>query len=522
MEAIAHVQNDPQKIWSAVLGELELQMSPANFTTWVKPCRLLAMEDNVWKIGAPNGFSKSRIETKYQPLIEKIISSHLGQPVRIYCEIAATATESPNKGFFANDDIRPAPRMDSLGQAPPYKSADSAHAAPTPLPSNTGSFAGSPRMDGITGPIGSSEAHGTAHASQQTVAWSGSPQNNNGMGTDIRLNPRFRFDNFVVGENNKLAHAAAVAVSENPGESYNPLFLYGGVGLGKTHLMHAIAQTVIDNHPGEEILYVTSEKFTNELIGSIRTSQTEQFRRKYRSVRVLLIDDIQFIGGKETTQEEFFHTFNAIYEAGGQVVLSSDRPPSEIKTLESRLQSRFSAGLIADIQKPNYETRYAILESKAKSRSLSLSPEVLSLIADKVISNIRELEGALNRVVTHCKVHNLPVTKDVVTNILTAYATTQPVKKRLNPEKILEAVVAYYEVSDEAIRGKSRKREYVVPRQVAMFLIRDMAEASLNQIGDLFGGKDHTTVLHACQKVEKALKDDNKLQRDVREITEKL
>jgi len=520
MEAIAHVQNDPQKIWSAVLGELELQMSPANFTTWVKPCRLLAMDDNVWKIGAPNGFSKSRIETKYQPLIEKIISSHIGQPVRIYCEIAAAASEAPTKGFFANSDLRPAPRMDSLGQAP-ARQENSPYQHTPPATTSQSSFAGSPRMDGITGPIGSRALQGPQN-NQQTVAWSGTPQNNNGMGTDVRLNPRFRFDNFVVGENNKLAHAASVAVSENPGESYNPLFLYGGVGLGKTHLMHAIAQTVINNHPGEEILYVTSEKFTNELIGSIRTSQTEQFRRKYRNVRVLLIDDIQFIGGKETTQEEFFHTFNAIYEAGGQVVLSSDRPPSEIKTLESRLQSRFSAGLIADVQKPNYETRYAILESKANSRSISLSPEVLSLIADKVVSNIRELEGALNRVVTHCKVHNLPVTKDVVTNILTAYATTQPVKQRVNPEKILEAVIDYYDISDEAIRGKSRKREYVVPRQVAMYLIRDRAESSLNQIGEMFGGKDHTTVLHACQKMEKELKEDKKLQRDLREIREKL
>jgi chromosomal replication initiator protein len=490
---------DPFKIWTAVLGELELQISPANFSTWVKPCKLLAWDNSLWTIGVPNGFCKIRIETKYQPLIEKILSASLSLPTKIACKIYNMPADTPNSGMFAQEPVqlysRPAPPPASNGQ-------------------NSNGFTN--RIDGIKPPQNyQGPSISTPEQAQPQMQTQTRPNRGQGLG----LVSRYSFANFVVGDNSKLAHAAAIAVAEHPGEAYNPLFLYGGVGLGKTHLMHAIARTVAEKYPDAKILYETSEKFTNELITSIRNNQTEQFRQKYRNVNVLLIDDIQFIAGKESTQEEFFHTFNAIYESGNQVVLSSDRPPKAIPTLEARLQSRFAAGLTADIQKANYETRVAILTAKAKN--LNIPAEALNLIADRVTSNIRELEGALNRVVTHCKVHNLPYTTEVVESILTSFKDS-PVSRRVSLDKIINEVAAYYSIDKNLVLGTSRKKEYVLPRQISMYLMRSVGKSSLNQIGAEFGGKDHTTVLHSCDKIEKQLQLEPSLKNDLEIIEQKL
>ena len=280
--------------------------------------------------------------------------------------------------------------------------------------------------------------------------------------------------------------------------------------------MHAISQHILQKNPKSKIAYVTSEKFTNELISAIRTNKTEVFRQKYRVLDVLLVDDIQFIAGKETTQEEFFHTFNALHEAGRQIVLSSDRPPQAIATLEARLQSRFTAGLLADIQKPDYETRVAILDTKAQERGLEFPPEVISFIADKVDTNVRELEGSLLRVYSHCRIYHLPITLDIATNLLTMFGEETP--KDLSFDSIIKAAAKHYRIPPEQITGKSRKKEFVFPRQICMYLMREHKKSSLNQIGSFFGGKDHTTVLHSCQKIEDLLKYDQKTKKDLEQL----
>ncbi len=326
---------------------------------------------------------------------------------------------------------------------------------------------------------------------------------------NVTLNLNYTFENFVVGNSNKFAHAASVAVSEAPGRSYNPLFIYGGVGLGKTHLMHAIGNFISDEYPEAVIMYVSSETFTNELIASLASNQTsvkEQFRNKYRRADILLIDDIQFIAGKVGIQEEFFHTFNTLYESNKQIIISSDKPPKEIVTLEERLRSRFEWGLIADIQPPDYETKVAILLKKAQqmrekeNSELSIENEILHFIASKATSNIRELEGALQRVIAYAKLYNNDITLDLAAEALKDFFSG-PKAKRISSKIIIDVVCDYFDISEEEIKGKKKHREVSYPRQVAMYLIRKMTDNSLPKIGEVFGGKDHTTVIHAIDKI---------------------
>jgi chromosomal replication initiator protein len=335
------------------------------------------------------------------------------------------------------------------------------------------------------------------------------------------LNPRYVFDTFVVGHGNRFAHAASLAVAEAPAKAYNPLFLYGGVGLGKTHLMQAIGHHVAAATPSAKILYITSETFTNELINSIRDDKTVQFRNKYRNIDVLLVDDIQFLAGKERTQEEFFHTFNALYEASKQIVVSSDRPPKEIPTLEERLRSRFEWGLTADIQAPDFETRIAILKKKAELSELSVSDEILSYIASKVISNIRELEGALIRVVAFASLTSSEITVSLVDHILKDLL--EPKKDfNLSIDLIKKAAAEYYSVKIDDMSAKIRTKEIATARQVAMYLARNFTGASFPKIGEDFGGRDHTTVLHACEKIKAAVKNNSNIQEAVKSISAKL
>ncbi len=331
------------------------------------------------------------------------------------------------------------------------------------------------------------------------------------------LNARYSFNNFVVGASNRLAHAACMAVAENPARAYNPLFLYGGVGLGKTHLLHAIGNTAINN--GLQVLYVSSEEFTNDLINAIRSHNTQAFRERYRSIDVMLIDDIQFIAGKESTQEEFFHTFNTLHGQDKQIVISSDRPPKAMNTLEERLRSRFEWGLIVDIQPPDLETRTAILRSKAERTGRKVPNEILDTIARQIQSNIRELEGALTRVLAYAELSNQSLSIDLV-NV--ALADLLPKRENLEPDFILSAVAHEFGVEQDRILGRERSREIALPRQVVMYLLREEANISLPQIGETMGGRDHTTVMYACDKVADMIERDDRFRRKVIQIREQL
>src|SRR4051794_9976273 len=436
-------------------------MSRPNYETWFKETALVGVEGDTCVVAVPNPFTMEWLETRCVPLIRKTLLGILGRPADVRFVLKAAAAPS-------------APTAPLLGLA---SDADD-------------SFARRPRR-----PM----ANPTANTP---------------------LNPKYTFGEFVVGNGNRLAHAACLAVAEHPGHQYNPLFIYGGGGLGKTHLLHAIAHDVLAM-PGARVVYVSSETFTNEMIDSIRQRRGEEFRNRYRHCDVLLIDDIQFIAGKESTQEEFFHTFNAIHGASGQIVLSSDRPPKAIPTLEDRLRSRFEWGLIADVQPPDLETRIAILQAKCAKLDVEVPPEVLTYIAHKVQSNIRELEGTLNRVVAHATLNQQPVTSESAVAAL-ADVLADATRRAVRPDSVLEAISRYFGVSLADLQGKARDKRVVGPRQIAMYLLRDETPLSLNDIGGLLGGRDHTTVLHGCEKVGGALDRDSRLRTDVRAVRDLL
>lgn len=364
------------------------------------------------------------------------------------------------------------------------------------------------------------------------AVWSGSGQNqSDGFTVDTgqslpekdelpenqTLNARYTFDNYVVGAGNRLAHAASLAVAENPAMAYNPLFIYGGVGLGKTHLLHAIGN--LSASRGLKVLYVSSEEFTNDLISAIRSHTTQAFRERYRRIDVLLIDDIQFIAGKESTQEEFFHTFNTLHGQNKQIVVSSDRPPKALVTLEERLRSRFEWGLTADLQPPDFETRMAILRSKAERGGRRLPDEIISVVARHIQSNIRELEGALTRVLAFVDLSGLPLTPQLVESAL---ADLLPRRSQVEPDQVIRTVAEAFGVPLDRMLGKDRSREVALPRQIAMYLLREETNISLPQIGDTLGGRDHTTVIYGCEKIADLLERDDRLRRRVGEIREHL
>ena len=335
------------------------------------------------------------------------------------------------------------------------------------------------------------------------------------------LNPKYVFDTFVVGNSNRFAHAASLAVAEAIAKAYNPLFIYGGVGLGKTHLMHAIGHYVLEHHPSLRVMYVSSEKFTNELINSIRDDKTVEFRNKYRNIDVLLIDDIQFLAGKERTQEEFFHTFNALYEANKQIIISSDRPPKDIPTLEDRLRSRFEWGLITDIQPPDLETRIAILKKKSENESLTIPNEVMACIANKIHSNIRELEGALIRVVAYSSLSNREINMDLCLEALKdILPENRP--KLITINLIQSKVAQHFGMRLEEFKSKRKTRNVAFPRQIAMYLCRELTDSSLPKIGEEFGGRDHTTVIHAHEKISTQIKKDPQFENIIKNIIEYL
>jgi chromosomal replication initiator protein len=459
----AHVNLN--QIWQAALGTIQLQTSRQEFDTWLRGTSLLALDGGLATVGTMSPFHKEGLESRFLIPVRRSLGDVVGYPVQVRVVIASGAHQS------------------ARGQSVAATAAT---------------------------------AEDSCDSGERAVQLELSSAMRSGM-----LNPKYTFSRFIVGSSNRLAHAACLAVADKPGQAYNPLFLYGGVGLGKTHLLHAIGNYVLDRDPEINVLYVSSEKFTNDLINAIRRQQTDEFRMRYRNIDVLLIDDIQFIAGKESTQEEFFHTFNALHSAAKHIVISSDKPPKAILTLEERLRSRFEWGLIADVQPPDLETRTAILRAKGDQMNLFVPDEVIDFLAHKVQSNIRELEGSLNRVAAYAAMHGLPISVEVATRAL-ADLLGNTRRHRITADTIIQAVSHHYGIDVRALTGRGRSRNVVVPRHVAMYLLREETEASLVDIGNMLGGRDHTTVMYACEKIAEEMTTDNRLRSEVLSIREKL
>jgi chromosomal replication initiator protein len=488
---------DAKQVWRAALGELQVTLSPANFETWLRDTALVEVDDTRFRISVPNGFAKDWLESRYRSLISQTLGRIVGYGVQV--DFFVGASESGANGT-AHDDAEQAVPVPAPDEPARVTSAHGQVAVgPGPAPRTAD---GMPPRTGLPAP-------------QVRVE----PGRVGGEGGASNINARYTFANFIVGSANRLAHAASLSVAERPGHAYNPLFLYGGVGLGKTHLMHAIGNQVIAKFPRKRVVYATSEKFTNEFITSIQQGKIDEFRARYRRIDLLLIDDIQFIADKERTQEEFFHTFNAIHEDGKQIVLSSDRPPKAILTLEERLRSRFEWGLIADLTAPDLETRIAILRAKAEEGAVPISSDVIEFIARKVVSNIRELEGALNRIVAYASMGAMPISIELAQAVL-SNVLYNPKKRQITPERIAKAVSEYYGVGLDQLKGQKRDKAIVVPRQIAMFLMREETDVSLLRIGAELGNRDHSTVLHACDKITRESAGNDELRREIAAVRE--
>lgn len=447
-------------LWAEVVDKLQLELSTPSFETWVKSIVPKSIDDGVLELEVPTDFTRQIIASRYTGLLRDILSKSAGQSLDVRLTIA------------------PAPQM-----------ANPAPAAAVPAP-NLAKAA----------PAGGREAP----AEYQS-----------------RLNPKYIFSAFVVGSSNRFAHAACQAVAEMPARAYNPLFMYGGVGLGKTHLMHAIGHQVLQTTPTARVLYVSSENFTNEMIIAIRDDKMVRFRQRFRGIDVLLIDDIQFVAGKERTQEEFFHTFEALHGARKQIVISSDRPPKDIPTLEERLRSRFEWGLITDIQPPDLETRMAILAKKAQIENLSVPDSVLQLIASRIDTNIRELEGALIRVMAYGSITRQRLTHELAIDALKdVIPETRP--KPITIRLIQEQVAQHFDLKVDEFKAKKRTKAVAYPRQLAMYIAREITDASLPKIGEEFGGRDHTTVIHACEKIKHDVKTDVQVQQTVDQLIKQI
>lgn len=459
---------NPNEIWQAALGELELTLSKANFTTWFKNTFISNFENAKVIIAVPNTFTKAWLEKKYH---ESIVRS------------LRNATNNGVREVTYRVEVRNT----------------------TPIPS----FSGAESME-------SSYNVPTLETSQDEQK----AERSEGIGS-VGLNPRYTFESFVVGKTNELAHASAMAVSASPGVTYNPLFIFGGVGLGKTHLLQAIGHHVLKDKPNSKILYATCERFTNDFIQAVRGGRGKEFKDLYRNLDVLLLDDIQFIAGKDSTQEEFFNTFNTLHQLNKQIVITADRSPKDIPGLEARIVSRFEWGMTADISNPDFETRVAILQGKSNEKNYKLSMDILRYIAGTIQSNVRELEGALNKVIAYHQFKSAEPTMESVQNLLQSFVPNIP-KRNITPRKLLEIVIAYYDIRMDELLGKSREQRLAYPRQIAMYLLREEAKCSFPAIGKQIGSRDHTTAMHACNKINGLLKKDEQLQRDLNIMREKL
>ena len=450
------------EIWQAVLAEFELKISKANFTTWFHNTGIADFSNSSVTICVPNTFTKSWMEKKYNSDIVKTIERVTEKPIK--------------KIEYKVENMKNVQEQEC------------------------GTFPQQPTVSTISLPVYS---------------------NNRTIVSQFGLNTKYSFSSFIVGKNNELAHAAAQAVADRPGEAYNPLFIYGGVGLGKTHLLQAVGNKMLEKNQNLKILYVSSEKFTNEFVSAVKEGRAKEFKDRYRNVDLLLIDDIQFIGGKEQTQEEFFHTFNELHQQGKQVVLTSDRPPKAIPSLEDRLRSRFEWGMIADISAPDMETRIAILQTKCQEKKFNLGSDLLQLVAEAVQSNIRELEGALNKIIAFHNLKNTEPTKETVRSILSTLEN-KSIKKTRTPSEIISEVAVYFDISIEDILGKSREKKLSFPRQIIMYILRNELKMSYPAIGAELGGRDHTTAMHAHTKISTEIETDPKLKQDMELIKQRL
>jgi len=446
---------DNKELWQAVLAQIQLNISPANFATWFKNTEIVNRKNEKIIISVPNSFVKEWLENKYNKQIIKIVHN-------------------------LNNEIKEIVYV--VGKSKPLVS--SSKLKKLSLPNETQLEFQEFKVD-----------------------------------KETNLNPKYVFNSFIIGPFNELAHAAAYAVAENPGLVYNPLFIYGGVGLGKTHLLQAIGNEIVKNSKKKKVRYVTSEKFTSEVVSAIKNNQIDSFKEKYRKIDVLIIDDIQFLAGKEKTQEEFFHIFNFLYENNKQIILSSDCPPKSIHSLTERLRSRFEGGMIADISAPDFETRVAILKSKAQNKNIEIKEEIYQYIASVIQKNIRELEGALNKIIIFQKINNqepdLEIVKKLLKNIV------KPTKQ-ITPKKIIQRVAEFYDLKEKDILNNSRKKEIVYPRQIAMYLLRSELRCSFPFIGRKFKGKDHTTAIHSYKKISNEIEKNKKLEEEINLIKERI
>lgn len=451
---------DLAEIWVRCKDKLKESFNEKVFNVWIKPIMPLEVTDTYYKVAVKNDFFKTMLEENYAQVIEGILAGIMSKNIKLIIE-------TMDNGSSRSEAAEEMPAVPAKREQ------------------------------------------------QQLFNENTSVQ----QPDESNLNPKYVFETFVIGNSNRFAHAAAQAVANDPAHAYNPLFLYGGVGLGKTHLMHAIGNRIKQNNPSMKVLYTSSEKFTNEIINSIQNKTTEAFRQKYRNIDCLIIDDIQFLKGKEQTQVEFFHTFNALKDADKQIIISSDRPPREIETLEDRLRSRFDQGLTADIQTPDLETRMAILRTKAASDNIVLPTEVITLLATNIATNIREIEGAYNKIVAYTSLMHMPITVETAQKVLSDMGND--IKTRtITYEGIIKVVADHYNVKQDELFNKKRTQNIAFPRQVAMYLCRELADLSYPRIGELFGGRDHTTVIHAYEKISNFKNSNLAFQNELQEIIE--
>lgn len=472
--------DSPVELWNDLLTRLKDEIGEQAFNAWFAPMAPISLLGDKLTLGIPNKFFREWIVERYAGLLSSTLAKIAGKKIDIeFVVLPPREPQAQDASAFAGKDIRGSSAAADKQRISRLRSGQATH---------KGWFRSVFPRQVEEAPL------------QET-----------------RLNSKYSFENFVVGSNNRFAHAASLAIIESPAKAYNPLFIYGGVGLGKTHLMHAMGNALIKKSSKTRILYISSEEFTNQLISAIQHRITPKFRQRYRYVDVLLIDDIHFIAGKESTQEEFFHTFNSLYDAHKQIVLSSDRSPKEIRTLEDRLVSRFEWGLITDIQPPDFETRIAILRKKSEKELAHLPDELFFFLAENIKTNIRELEGALIRVVAYAKLMNREITVDLAKEILKEMIIEG--ERKISIGLIQKKVAQYFDMTSQDMKGKKRTKTVVYPRQIAMYLSRGLTDLSLPEIGQFFGGRDHTTVIHACEKIEKNLKIDEKIRKIVAKLT---
>lgn len=454
-----------QELWKAALGDIELQVSKANYKTWLQNTSIVNRNNGVVTVAVPNSFTKEWLENKYHKFILRSLRNIESEIKEVVYQIKPNQTKEESKNKKQTDEDK---------------------------------FVAHKQLDFV-------ELN---------------------VDAETNLNPRYTFENFIVGPSNELAHAAATAITKNLGTKYNPLFIYGGVGLGKTHLIQAIGNKVKAENRNKKVKYVTSERFTSEVItnlrsGSMRPNDMDDFKKRWREIDLLIIDDIQFLSGKEKTQDEFFHTFNALYDAGKQIIISSDRPPKSIQTIEERLRSRFEGGMTADISYPDLETRIAILKTKANEKGIDFSYDILEYVASNIKKNVRELEGALNRLIaSNLNSNKKDLGLNEVKKVLNSIINTP--KKSTNLKNIIKAVAEFYDISEKELLERSRKKEIVKPRQVIMYLLREELKSSFPFIGLKIGGRDHTTAIHACEKIKKELELDQNFSDEINIIREKL